>query len=141
MIIRKLQNNRLEYVRPDLLDYKYFCFNGEPKYCQVISGRGSKMCIDFFDYDWKHQPFHEPSFFPFSEEVIQKPSQFKKMWDAARILSKGTAFSRIDFYQVQDHVYFGEITFYPTTGMGGFSPVEYDTILGGYINLDSIKKK
>ena len=96
------------------------------------------MCIDFFDKEWNHQPFHEPYFFPFSEEKIQKPSQFEKMWGAAHRLSQGMAFGRIDFYQVHNRVYFGEITFYPTTGMGGFSPKEYDLILGGFIDISSV---
>ena len=41
----------------DLPDYKFFCFNGEPKYCQVIRDRRSKETIDFYDMEWKHQEF------------------------------------------------------------------------------------
>ena len=129
-----------EYIEPDpntndLPDYKFFCFNGVPKYCQVISGRNSEMCIDFFDENWMHQPFHEPKCFPFSTHKLEKPTKYELMWNLARDLSKDKAFSRIDFYQVRDKVYFGEITFYPTTGMGGFDPEEYDMILGEMITL------
>lgn len=128
------------YIEPseetnDLPDYKFFCFNGEPKYCQVITGRNSKMCIDFFDYEWNHQPFHEPKSFPFSEKKLLKPSKYGLMWNLARKLATGKAFSRIDFYQVGDKVYFGEITFYPTTGVGCFTPDEYDLKLGNMITL------
>ena len=129
-----------KYIEPDpivgdLPDYKFFCFNGEPKYCQVISGRGSKMCIDFFDREWNHQPFHEPRNYPFSDMVIEKPVNLDKMWLAASTLSKGRAFSRIDFYDVNGKIYFGEITFYPTSGVGGFDPVVYDEIFGELITL------
>ena len=129
-----------EYIDPgpqtnDLPDYKFFCFNGEPKFCQVISGRRTKMCIDFFDINWKHQPFHEPRNFSFAEVEPKRPNHFEEMMKLAAVLSKGMPFSRIDFYDVNDKVYFGEITFYPTSGIGGFDPVEWDEIFGSYINL------
>ena len=129
-----------EFVEPaphtnDLPDYKLFCFNGEPKYCQVISGRGTKMCIDFFDKDWNHQPFHEPREYPFADLTPQKPKNFEIMWREARKLAVGEIFVRVDFYDVDDKVLFGEVTFFPTSGMGGFSPKEFDNILGSMISL------
>lgn len=119
----------------DLPDYKFFCFNGKPKYCQVITGRSETMSIDFFDRDWNHQPFHEPRNYPFAKYSITKPRDYDLMWDLAEKIASGLVFSRIDFYQAQDQVYFGEITFYPTSGMGGFNPETYDFLLGKMINL------
>ena len=119
----------------DLCDYKFFCFNGTPKFCQVISGRGIKMCIDFFDRAWNHQPFHEPKNFPFADVEPQKPQNIESMWKAAEILSKDMAFVRIDFYDVNNRIYFGEITFYPTSGMGGFEPENYDKVIGDMIKI------
>ena len=132
-----------QYIDPvpgmkDLPDYKFFCFNGEPKYCQVISGRGTKMCIDFFDYEWRHQPFHEPHNYPFADIEPEKPRNLEKMWQAAARLAEGKPFSRIDFYDVADKVYFGEITFFPTSGMGGFDPDDWDTKFGEWITLPSV---
>lgn len=129
-----------KYIDPqpnikDLLDYKFFCFNGEPKYCQVISGRNKTMCIDFFDMNWDHQPFHEPKTYPFAKIQLKKPIGFELMKDAARKLAQGRSFSRIDFYQAGEKVFFGEITFYPTSGMGGFEPIEWDYSLGKLIHL------
>ncbi len=134
------------YIEPlpetnDLPDYKFFCFNGEPKFCQVISGRGSKMCIDFYDQDWNHQPFHEPKDYPFADIQPQRPIQFEKMWQLAGRLAKDTVFSRIDFYNIKQHIYFGEITFYPTSGFGGFNPKKFDDIFGQLIILPYMKKK
>lgn len=93
------------------------------------------MCVDFFDHDWVHQPFHEPADTPFASIKPEKPLCFEDMWDAARVLARDKAFSRIDFYQVRNRIYFGEITFYPTTGMGGFSPAKYDELFGQMITL------
>lgn len=132
-----------KYIAPapdtkDLPDYKFFCFSGEPHYCQVISGRNETMSIDFFDRNWNHQPFHEPHNYPFAEVEPRKPSCFEKMWDMAEKLAQGKAFSRIDFYQVKDKVYFGEITFFPTSGIGGFEPEEWDRYLGNLIDLKAL---
>lgn len=131
-----------QYIEPspganDLPDYKFFCFNGEPKYCQVISGRETGKCIDFFDHDWNHQPFHEPKHYRFAEIEPTKPKHLEKMWRAAAKLAENKAFSRIDFYEVGDKVYFGEITFFPTSGMGGFSPADFEMIMGDMIVLEN----
>lgn len=132
-----------KYIDPrpetnDLPDYKFFCFNGEPKYCQVISGRETKKCIDFFDRDWNHQPFHEPSHYPFAEVEPSRPKYLEKMWQAAAQLAQDKAFSRIDFYEVGDDVFFGEITFFPTSGMGSFDPKDYEAIMGKMITLPGV---
>ena len=95
------------------------------------------MCIDFFDYEWKHQPFHEPSIYPFAETEPSKPKCFDEMWCMASKLAEGRRFSRIDFYQVKNKFYFGEITFFPTSGMGGFSPKEWDNYFGEMLVLEN----
>lgn len=135
MIISELQNGEIRITLSDLPDYKFFCFNGEPKYCQVISCRDTKMCIDFFDKDWNHQVFHEPRTYPFADDEPLKPSGYEQMWNAARILAKDKPFSRIDFYQAGREVLFGEITFFPTSGMGGFEIKEWDKRFGEMIKI------
>lgn len=122
----------------DLMDYKFFCFNGEPKYCQVISGRNDVMSIDFFDMEWVHQPFHEPRNFPFAEVCPSKPLNFDLMRDLSRKLAGNIPFVRIDFYNICGKIYFSEITFFPTSGLGGFSPEEWDLKLGQMINLNEV---
>lgn len=129
-----------EYLEPqpelnDLPDYKFFCFNGEPMYCQVVSGRNTKKGIDFFDLDWIHQPFREPKRYPNADIVPNKPKCLDEMRHLAAQLAEGKAFSRIDFYEVNGKVLFGEITFFPTSGLGVFEPEEYDAILGKMIKL------
>lgn len=119
----------------DLPDYKFFCFNGEPQYCQVISGRQSVMCVDFYDKDWIHKPFHEPKNYPFAEKQHDKPISIDEMWQKAKILSQGQPFLRVDFYEIEGKPYFGELTFFPTSGIGDFNPKEWDYKFGEMIKL------
>ena len=93
------------------------------------------MCSDFFNVKWEHQPFHEPQQYPFAEPLPQKPLMLEKMLECAEVLSSNKPFSRIDFYEIQNRVFFGEITFFPTSGFGGFSPKTYDLIFGDLIKL------
>ena len=131
-----------QYIFPtpntkSLPDYKFFCFDGNPKYCQVITGRGTNnMCIDFFDKDWNHQPFHEPKRYGFAKPEPLRPKRLDDMWNLAKKLAKDKPFSRIDFYQTEDHIYFGEITFFPNGGFGGFEPENYDLSFGKMISLN-----
>lgn len=120
----------------DLKDYKFFCFNGVPKFCQVIGGRGNKMTIDFFDMNWNHQTFHEPKDFPFAEREPTRPACFCKMKELASSLSQNSPFIRVDFYEVNKTIKFGELTFFPTSGFGGFSPEIWDKKFGDLICLN-----
>lgn len=126
------------HVKKDLTDYKFFCFNGEPKLCQVISNRSTNETIDFYDMDWNRQiglvglndGVH-------NSKVEQKcPNSYEKMKLFAQVISKGKKFSRIDFYDINGNCYFGEITFYPNSGYGSFRPHEWNNIIGGWIDLN-----
>jgi hypothetical protein len=124
----------------DLIDYKFYCFSGEPTYCQVIKDRRKKETIDFFDMEWKHQDFIGlNSNAVYAEVLPKKPTRFDDMKSIAKSLSKAIPFSRIDLYEINGIVYFSEITFYPRSGFGRFSPQRYDQILGDKIILPSPK--
>lgn len=129
----------------DLTDYKFYCFSGIPMYCQVIKDRNSKETIDFFDMDWNHQTFYglNPVYVSSSKIVKAKrapakPIHFDEMKEMARKLSEGLPFSRIDLYDTKNGPLFGEITFYPASGIGTFAPSEYNIILGEMINLPNM---
>lgn len=123
----------------ELKDYKLYCFNGEPKYCQVDFGKGKgKNRFDFtrniYDMEWnlldiQYNHPNDPSI------IIPKPKQFDKMKDLARMLSKNEPFLRTDFYNIGDQILFSELTFYPIAGFGWFKPNEYDLELGKLIRL------
>lgn len=120
----------------DLIDYKWFCFNGEPTYCQVIKDRSTKETIDFFDKNWNHQAFIGlNSQAVYATICPSRPKNLQLMIEIATRLSRGLPFSRIDLYEIKDSVYFGEITFFPMSGFGSFNPKEVDVFLGGLINL------
>jgi hypothetical protein len=120
----------------ELKDYKFFCFDGKPKYCQVIAGRDSGVTtIDWYDKDWNHQPFQEPKDYPFSEQGHCKPHCLNEMWELAAKLSHELPFLRVDFYEISNSIKFGELTFFPTSGMGGFTPEEWDYTFGSWIKL------
>ena len=126
----------------ELTDFKFYCFDGIPKYCQVIKDRHTKETIDFFDMDWCHQKFYGlnpvhglvPDVEP-AEIEPAKPMHFERMKEIAARLSAGLYFSRIDLYDTTDGPLFGEITLYPASGIGTFTPGEYNTILGEMIKL------
>lgn len=123
----------------DLPDYKWYCFDGEPKYCQVIQDRNTNETIDFFDIHWKHQEFVglNPVAGPAAGPVAC-PHDLTTQIMIARKLSQGLSFARIDLYEVNGKVYFGEITFFPMSGFGVFSPIEYNKILGEMLVLPSV---
>ena len=130
----------------DLPDYKFFCFNGTPQYCQVIRDRNSNETIDFYDMEWNHMPFVGLN--PINQNgvgfvakngitPVNKPLELDKMIAICNKLTKGIPFSRIDMYVIKNKTYFGEITFFPASGMGCFNPREWDFKLGEMIHLSN----
>lgn len=121
----------------DLTDYKFYCFNGVPCYCQVIANRNTRETIDFFDMNWEHQNFTGLSmpYSPFSNIELKKPKAYDEMIFISKKLSEGLPFARIDLYYIQDKVYFGEITLYPAAGFGKFVPDYWNKKLGDLIMI------
>lgn len=117
-------------------DYKFYCFNGEPLYCQVIRGRGNNETIDFFDTEWNKMPFNGMRNLPMSNDNIEKPEHYSTMLELSKTLSKGIPFIRVDFYYVNKKIYFGELTLYPTSGYGEFKPKEWNEKLGNLMKID-----
>lgn len=121
----------------DLVDYKFFCFNGEPKLCQVISDRRTEEKIDFYNMDWRRVEGLvglNPSVCN-STDSTSCPCSFDQMKKIATTLSKGIPFVRVDLYEINGRCYFGEITFFPAGAMGIFRPNEWNEIIGNYIHL------
>ena len=119
-----------------LPDYKWYCFGGEPKFCQVIKDRKTNETIDFFDTNWNHQEFIglNPNV-NHAKALPQRPVNLETQIQIARELSKNMPFSRIDLYAIGEKLYFGEITLYPASGMGKFRPEQYNMILGQMLVL------
>lgn len=120
----------------ELKDYKWFCFNGEPKALFVASDRGHKTKetkFDFFDMKFNHLPFTNGH--PNADKSPTKPIGFEKMKELASLLSVGHPHIRVDFYDINGNIYFGELTFYHWSGMMPFEPEEWDYKFGSWITL------
>jgi len=119
-------------------DYKIFCFNGEPKFVFVASDRGIDTKFDFFDIDWNRQSLKQH--YPNSDYIIEKPRQWEKMLELAKILSQGIPHVRVDFYiDSDDHILFGELTFTHFSGIVKFEPESYDNLLGSWLDLTKVE--
>lgn len=118
----------------ELKDYKFLCFNGEPKVIQVDYDRFSNHKRNLYDIKWNYIPV---SFLVPSDKGvnIKKPEKLAEMLNLAKILSKDHPHLRVDFYSIENNIYFGEMTFYPESGFGKFSPEEYDSKMGKLITL------
>jgi hypothetical protein len=77
--------------------------------------------------------------YPKSNVTIEKPKNYEKMVELAEKISKGIRFVRIDFYDINGKIYFGEMTFYPAAGYEEFTPDEWDYTLGSWIKLPEEK--
>ena len=118
-------------------DYKFFCFNGEPKFLFVASERDTDVKFDFFDLDWNHIPVIQGHYN--SKKKIEKPEKLKEMLEICRILSKDFPHVRVDLYYEKEKIYFGELTFFHFSGLTPFHPKKYDYIFGEYFDLSDIK--
>lgn len=109
-------------------DYKFFCFNGKPKYVVLDVDRYVDHKRNIYDIDWSYMDvFYE---YPKLGDVIKKPEGFEEMVRVANILCEDFPCVRVDLYCVNHRVYFGELTFYPSTGYIQFEPDEFDYELG-----------
>ena len=118
-----------------LKDYKFFCFNGIAQTILVCSNRnGSFKNTNLYDINWNLQPFTREKH-KNSNEQIKKPKNLDEMITVAEKLSKDIPFVRVDLYEINGKVYFGELTFYPSSGFEGFEPEEWDKKLGDMLEL------
>lgn len=119
----------------ELRDYKFFCFNGEPKVLYITQGRGvsEPTVADFFDMDFNHLDMridHETA-----DVLPHKPLNFELMKELAAKLSDKIPHVRVDFYEVNGRVFFGEMTFFHCSGFKKVSPPEWERKMGEWIVL------
>lgn len=124
-----------------LNDYKIMCFNGKAKCSFVCSERDNKdlgLAVTFFDLDWNRMPFERH--YRSSDKVILKPKNYNKMIELSEKLSENIPFVRVDWYEVNGKLYFGELTFFPGAGFEEFTPEEWDYKIGDMLELPKKKK-
>lgn len=126
-----------KYIKTDsgsVNDYKFFCFNGNIELIWVDANRYEGQHIrNIYSPDWELLPVTKD--YPNDAGMDLKPECYEKMNELARILSKDFICVRVDFYEVDGKVYFGEMTFTSGSGYGTFNPPEFDYELGSKLKL------
>lgn len=118
----------------ELRDYKFFCFDGEPKAMYIASDRNAGATkFDYFDLDFNRLNIRQH--YPNRRGALERPKTFEQMIEAARALSRGIPHVRIDFYEADGRMYFGEFTFYHLSGFVPFDPPEWDETFGSWLRL------
>lgn len=125
-----------EFIAEDIKDYKFYCFNGKQRYLYISQGLENHETarISFYDMEFKKAPFGRSDYLPFIDSV-EKPKNFEFMQDLAIKLAGDLPFIRVDMYNVNDKIYFSELTFSPCSGFMPFDPPEYDEYLGSLLKL------
>ena len=119
----------------DLHDYKFFCFNGVVRCFKIDFDRQTNHHANYYDRDGSLLPFGELALAPIPEKELSVPSNYVKMIELAEKIAQGKRFVRVDFYNVNGRIFFGEITFYPAGGMGEFTSDGWDETLGTWLKL------
>lgn len=120
-------------VTSDIRDYKFFCFDGEPKAMFVASERATDVKFDFYDMEFNHLPLRQG--YDHSPYHVGKPENFELMKELAAKLSKGIPHVRVDLYEINGKVYFGELTFFHFSGFMPFEPADWDKTWGDWLTL------
>lgn len=125
----------LEGKNGKLIDYKFLCANGKTKYIFTCSDRNTEngLHVNFYRTDWSPLPFERH--YPKQKREIEKPVQLEEMIGLAEKLAEGIKFVRVDFYLIDEKIYFSELTFYPGGGVEEFTPEEWDYELGKIIEI------
>lgn len=129
----------LEFAKEEAVDYKFFCFNGIAKIILVCSNRSKKLKETWFDIKWNMLDLREGNCD--IDRKLKKPVNLKLMIELAEKLAKDIPFVRVDFYENNNKVYFGEITFFPKSGFEEFKPAIANEKLGNLIDISMIERK
>ncbi len=118
-------------------DYKFYCFDGKPMMVQIDIDRGIDHKGLYYDMNWNKLPFTKGVKKLYSGEIA-KPKKFEEMVQLSAKLSNGFPFARVDFYYVNNQIYFGEMTFYPGDGRQDFKPQQYNKFVGDFLTLPKV---
>lgn len=123
----------------ELRDYKFFCFNGVADCVMVCLGRSTgNTKFYFYDKEWKLCRYNILGKSIIGNGDVEKPDNISDMFAIAEKLSQGIPFSRIDLYNVNQKIYFGEITFFPDSGFDSNLLPETDIYFGSKIHLKEV---
>jgi len=133
----------IEQMDGGLYDYKFYCFGGEPRLIKTIGDRGSEAHSGrsaMFDPEWNELPFNTGGYSEWKGEIA-RPDSLGEMLEAARKLSRGFAFVRVDLYDIGGKVLFGEMTFTPGNGTLKWIPEEANAMVGEWLDVSYLQGK
>ena len=119
----------------DLIDYKFYCYDGKPAVVWACTGRSSSDGVKYTAYDMDWQPISVNKGKPSNSFCVTMPDRFSDMQNIATELSQGFPFVRVDLYSVENKLFFGELTFYPDSGVVPFSPDHFNYFFGDLFQL------
>lgn len=131
---RIIAEQMLEDASGDLHDYKFYCFNGDPKFLLVSSDRFTNHNFNYFDLNFNKMNITS-AMGAQSSTLPEKPGTLDEMKEIAKKLCQGIPHVRIDLYSCNGHVYFGEMTFFDSSGYDNFSSDEWDLKVGSWLHL------
>lgn len=136
MVEELLENS----VNPEagIEDYKFFCFNGKPFFIQHDGMRLTDHRKNYYDLQWNVLKLQTD--YDNFDDVVPKPANLEGMIVFAKELSREFPHVRVDFYNIEGKIYFGELTFYPYSGYVQFTPDEFDFKLGEMFDVSSFMK-
>lgn len=120
-----------------LVDYKIWCFDGKPYCCLVVYDRVSAKhhyYLDYYDLDWNKCTYYMSDNTP--TQIIPRPENWEKMLEAAAVLAEGHPQVRVDFYNINGKIYFGELTFTSLSGFMTYYTEEALNLMGAQIHLN-----
>lgn len=133
-----LAEKYVEQIDGQVYDYKFFCFSGEPKFAYVATDHFADGVnipnhnISIYSLDWE---LMEVQYGEHPHNNVPPPKNLDKMIELAKKISKEFPFVRVDFFEIEDKVYFSELTFYPGGGLNVIKPKKIAEEWGEYINL------
>lgn len=116
-------------------DYKFFCFNGRVEFMKIDFDRNTSHRANYYDRNFNLLEFGEEEFPPEPARSVDKPVSFELMINLAEMIAQKIRFVRVDFYEIDGHVFFGEATFYPASGVGRFTTPTADSNIGKLLRL------
>lgn len=117
-----------------LVDYKFFCFSGQAKLIKVIAGHGEQVRQDYYDCDWNFRPYVKDQ--NSMGGGMERPKNLERMIEIASKLSEQFAMARVDLYNIDGRIYFGEITLTPATGLNRTDKPETLEMMGEWMDLN-----
>lgn len=146
-IVPKIIVEKLLEDNGNLIDYRFFCFNGEPKFLYVsVDGEFDENGVSdkivrkiYLDFEWNELPYGNENLKKL-DKLPTKPSNLDEMLSIAKKLSRDIPFVRVDLYNLNGKIYFGEMTFTPSSGFANYYSKETLITLGDLLELPKVKK-